>query len=109
MIYAVDFEPRAIEAARKATDDIVQCRDAEVTVIWYGQAPAVRFAFGDLRLRGRPTCGVQLVAQSRKNPLAPGRLLEDDELRRHVRDTVEAYLKMNGIEIARKYMENAHV
>jgi hypothetical protein len=110
MLYPADFEPRTLDSVRRWTDDIADCDSAEISIVWKGQAPFVRFAFGHPILNGRPALGVALVAESRKNPLAPGRLVEGDELRRHVRTSVEQYLHANGIEIARKaMMQNAHV
>lgn len=102
MIYPPDFEKRTVDEVRRITGDIADCDSAEVSVIFYGGAPAVRFVFGDARLRGRPSLAVQLVSESRKNPLAPGRLVEGDRLRRHVRDSVEGYFKANGLEVTRK-------
>lgn len=105
MIFAPDFERRITETARRHTDDIVQCDQADLDVMWVGGRPILRFIFRGLPgLSGRPYLGVGLVAESRKNPLAVGRLLEGDELRRHVIDSVEAYLKANGIEITRKVL-----
>jgi hypothetical protein len=107
VLYPPEFEARTIDVVRRCTDDITDCATAEVSVEWYGQAPVVRFVFGHPKLRGRPALGVALITESRKNPLAPGRLIQGDELRRHVRDSVERYLKANGIEIARKAMSHA--
>lgn len=107
MILPPDFEARTLEVVRRATDDIADCDSADISVIFQGAAPAVRFVFGDPRLIGRAALSVQLVAESRKNPLAPGRLVHGDELRRHVRNSVEQYLKLNGIEISRKAMNHA--
>lgn len=102
MIFETDFEKLTVDLARRCTDDIVECDTAEVSVIWHGEAPYIRFVFGDKRLFGRPACGVAMIAESRKNPLAPGRLVNGDQLRRHIRDTIEAYLKAEGITISRK-------
>lgn len=110
MIYPLEFERRAIDAARRFTDDIAECERAIISVIWVGNAPLLRFLFDDPRLpAGAPTLAVQLITESRKSPLAPGRVVEGDRLRRHVRDSVEAYLKANGIEITRKVFANAYV
>jgi hypothetical protein len=110
MLFPVDFDRRVVDEARRFTDDIVECDRAAVSVIWVGQAPLLKFTFDDPRLpAGSPTLAVQLITESRKSPLAPGRLVEGDRLRRHVRDSVEAYLRANGIEITRKVFQNAHV
>lgn len=110
MLYPPDFDKRAVEIARRATDDIVECDRADVSVIHEESAPMIRFIFAeDLRARfiSAPAFFIELVAHSRKNPLAPGRLLEGDEIRRRVRESVEQYLKMNGIEVTRRKVENA--
>lgn len=109
MILPPDYERRTRETVRRFTDDIADCDAAEIDVIHVGQVPMVRFVFGDPRLRGRPSLAVQLVAESRSKSLAPGRLIEGDELRRHVRNSVEEYLKNNGIEVTRKAMNHAHL
>lgn len=109
MILSADFESRTVETVRRLTGDIAECESAEITVLFQGAVPAVRFVFGDPRLLGRPSLAVQLVTESRKNPLAPGRLIEGDQLRRHVRDSVERYFKLNGLEISRKAMTNARL
>lgn len=101
------YEPRTIELARRCTDDIAQCDAAEVSIVWRLGVPLLRFVFGELSELGRPSLNVQLVAESRSNPMKPGRVLEGDQLRRHVRDSVEGYLKLNGIEITRKVLNNA--
>jgi hypothetical protein len=106
-MFETDFEKRNIEAARNATYDIADCDRADVDVIWSHGVPLLRFIFGHPQLRGRPSLAVQLVSESRKNPLAPGKAIEGDKLKRHVRESVETYLKANGIEITRKVFENA--
>lgn len=102
MILPPDFEARTVEFVRRITDDILDCASAEISVIFQGAVPVVRFVFGHPQLCGRAALGVQLVTESRKNPLAPGRLIEGDQLRRHVRESVETYLAANGIELSRK-------
>lgn len=109
MVFPPDFEARTVDFARDATRDIGECAAADVSVQWYGAAPMLRFVFGRLGQSARPALGVQMITESRKNPLAPGRLLSGDELRRHIRKSVEAYLKVNGIEVTRKAFSNAHV
>lgn len=105
MLYPLDFEKRTVANVRRWTDDIEDCASAKIEIVWHGQAPVVRFAFGHPILCGRPTLGVALVVTSRSNPFAPGRLLQGEELRRLVRDRIEAYLKLNGIQIARKALQ----
>lgn len=110
MIYPPDFVKRTLDDVRRWTDDIADCDSAKITVLWRGQAPVVRFAFGHPILFGRPTLAVALIANSLSKPFAPGRLLQGDELRRHVRSSVETYLHANGIQIARKaMMQYAHI
>lgn len=104
LLYEKDFEKRVVENVRRWTDDISDCDTADISIQWQGQAPIVRFAFGHPVLNGRPTLGIALVAESKKNPLAPGRLLEGNELKAHVRGSIERYLHANGIQIARKSM-----
>lgn len=107
MILASDFEKRTVEATRRLLDDIPECDDAEITVEFQGQAPAVRFVFGDQRLRARPLLMVNLVAESAKNPLAPGRLLTGDAFRRVVREWVERYFKLQGVPTTRRITTHA--
>jgi hypothetical protein len=103
MILEPGFEKRTEDAVRRLTDDIAECERAEIKVIWRGAIPLVRFRFTDPRLpAGCPMLAVQLVTESRKNPLAPGRVVAGDELRRHVRDSVENYFRHNGIETTKK-------
>lgn len=110
MIYPPDFEKRVLDDVRRWTDDIAECSSAELSILWHGQAPSVRFVFGHPMRHGRAGLVVMLVAESLSNPLAPGRLMEGDELRRHVCNSVETYLKANGIQIARKaMMQNAQL
>lgn len=110
MLYPPEFEKRTLDDVRRWTDDIADCDSAEISIQWRGQAPVVRLIFGHPILNGRPALAVALVAESRKNPLAPGRLLEGDELKRHVCSSIEQYLHANGIEIARKaMMQYAHL
>lgn len=107
MILPPDFEARTVELVRRCTRDIAECDKAEITVEWRGPGPAIRFAFGDSRLFGRPILTIGLFGQSRSRPLEPGRLITSDELERHVRPWVEEYLKLNGIEITRKVVIDA--
>ena len=99
MILPPDFEQRTVETVRRFLDDIPECAGAELSVEWQGQAPALRFVFGDPRLFSRPLLMINLVAESAKNPLAEGRLLEGDMLRRVVREWVERYFKLQGVPI----------
>ena len=102
MILSADFEARTVEVARRLTDDIAECEAADISIFFIGQLPLLKFVFGDKRLIGRPALHVQLITESRKNPLAPGRVIQGDALRRHVRESVEAYFKLNGIQISMK-------
>ncbi len=108
MILPPDFEARTVDTVRRLTDDIVECERATIRVDFAGEAPIIEFIFQDPRLKtGSPMLGVQMIAYSRKNPLAAGRIVEGDELRRHVRDSVEQYFKMNGLAITKKVVQNA--
>ncbi len=107
MILPPDFEARTVEEVRRFVDDIPECAAAEISVTWQGRAPSLRFAFGDPRQRCRPILVVNLVAESKKNPLAPGRLVQGDVLRRVVREWVETYLKLQGPYNSEKVKNNA--
>ena len=109
MILPPDFERRTVEEVRRSVDDIEQCADAEITVTFQGQAPVLRFVFGDASERCRPMLVVNLVAESRKNPLAPGRLVQGDQLRRVVREWVENYFTLQGLPISRRATNHAAV
>lgn len=108
----LDYEVRTVETVRRFVDDIVECDRAKIRVCWEdigkGKVPLLEFIFNDPRIRcGSPMLAVQLVADSLKNPLAPGRVVDGDELRRHVRNSVEVYLKLEGISITRKVLQHA--
>jgi len=109
MILPPDFEVRTVEEVRRFLDDIPECADAEITVTFQGQAPCLRMVFGDPRLRARPLLAINLVAESRKNPLAPGRLVSGDTLRRVVREWVENYFKLQGVPLSKKVESHAAV
>lgn len=121
MLYPPDFEQRTLDAARRWTDDIRDCDRSHMKIVWPGAAPVLRFVFdyqvtssvtdGDqtVAVNGRPFLGVSLVAQSRSNPLAEGRPLQGEELRRHIRSSIETYLKADGIQMSVKAMQHAHV
>lgn len=119
MILGPDFEARTVEQVRRWTDDIEECSMALISVVTYGGVPSVEFIFNDQTpvareakaagLRGSPLLNVQMVAESRNNPMKPGRLLASDELKRHVRTSIETYFKLNGLEITRKAFLHAHV
>lgn len=114
MILPADFEQRTLELVRNCIHDIPECDQAQIKIVFQGQAPAIQFAFGDptwggdKRFWSKPTLTIGLVAESRQNPLAPGRLVTGDHLRRHLREWVEDYLKLCGIEIfSRKVVTDA--
>lgn len=109
MILPPDFEPRTVEEVRGFLDDIPECASAEITIVFQGQAPCLRFAFGDPRLRCRDLLVVNLVAESRLNPLAAGRLVTGDALRRVVREWVETYFKIQGVPLSKKVVNHAAV
>lgn len=94
MILPPDFEARTVEDVRRFVDDIPECASAEISITWQGQAPSLRFAFGDPSEHCRPILVANLVAESKNNPLAPGRLVHGDTLRRVIREWVEIYLKL---------------
>lgn len=99
------FERRTADVVRRFLDDIAECARAEIRVVWRQGVPFVRLRFTDPRLpEGCPMLNVQLVTERRNELVAPGRVIVGDELRRHVRDSVEAYFKINGISITRKAM-----
>ncbi len=106
MLLPPDYEQRTIEEVRNFTDDIKECAEAKCSVVFQGAVPSVEWIFNVPSLLGRPTLTVQLVTESRKNPLAPGRLIKGDELRRHVRDSVDRYFKLAGHTLTRKAMKN---
>jgi len=109
-VYPPEFEKRTLDDVRRWTDDMADCDNAKISVEFYGGAPGVRFLFEHplLKQNGSPCLIVMMVAESRKNPLAPGRLMQGEELKRVVRDRIDAYFKLNGLQIARKAMyENA--
>ncbi len=107
MILPPDFERRTVEEVRRSVDDIPACAGAEISVVWQGQAPALRFAFGDPDDRVRPILVIGLVAESRTNPLAPGRLVGGDQMRRVVREWVEEYFTLQGVPISKKVVSHA--
>lgn len=107
MILPPDFEARTLEVVRRCTDDIAECYQAEIAMVWLGPNPAVRFSFGDPILRSRETLTIGLVAESKKHPLAEGQLISTAQLERHVRPWVEEYLKLNGIEYKGKVVTDA--
>lgn len=106
MILPTDFEARTVDLVRRCTRDIAECDSAQISVVFQCGNPVVRFAFGDPRF-SRPLLMVGLLGESKKNPLAPGRLITEAELERHVRTWVEEYLKLNGIEITTKVVTDA--
>lgn len=107
MILPPDYAQRALDIARRCTDDIAECYQAEITCVWLGTNPAIRFTFGDPRLLSRETLTIGLVAESKQHPLAEGRLLTMQQIQRHVRPWVEEYLKLNGLEYKGKVVTDA--
>lgn len=107
VLLPLGFEEEIVERARRLLDDIPECDAAEISIVFQGQAPALRLVFGDPRLRARPLLMINLVAESAKNPLAPGRLLTGDEFRRGVREWVERYFKLQGVPITKRVSINA--
>lgn len=115
MILPPDYEARTVELVWTYVRDIPECNVAKIEVVFIGQNPALRFMFGgpiqfkkgDKAPVSRPTLTVGLVAESRKNPLAPGRLLGPEQLQRQVRPWIEEYMKLNGIEISTKVVTDA--
>ncbi len=99
MILPPDYESRTLDAVRRIVDDIPECASAEISVEFVVGHPRLRFAFGDPSLRARPLLLVGLIAQSKQNPLSPGRLLGPEQLQRHVRDWVEEYFRIQGTPI----------
>lgn len=109
MILPPDFEQRTLDVVRECTRDIVECAEAEISVVFHDGTPFVRFVFGDKRLRGRPTLTMGLVEPSSADLLAQGRLVEKSKLQKHIRIWVEKYLKLNGVTITRKVAEDAYL
>ena len=107
MILDVDFDKRMVEAGYRATDDICECETAEISVVWAGEAPFLRFVFGDAKLFGRPSLSIPLVIEFKNDPVGAGRMFEGDKLKRHIRTTVEIYFKMQCIEYTRKAVFHA--
>lgn len=103
MIFPVDYEQRTLDEVRRCTDDLVECNDATISVLFHVGVPVVEFIFNIQHKHGKPMFHVQLVAESRKNPLSQ-RLIEGDELRRWVRSSVENYFKKEGLTLNRKAM-----
>lgn len=102
MIYPPDFEARTVEAVRRILDDIPECASAEISVVFDDQEPRLRLAFGDPKAFSRRMLKIGLLAQSRQNPLAPGRLIPTAQLQRHVREWVEEYFKIQGTPLTKK-------
>lgn len=110
MIIPGDYRMRMAEFARRCLDDIVECSDADISVVELYGVPMLRLVFGDQRLNSLPMFRIQLVAESRSQPLAPGRLLlEADETKRYIRSAVERYFRLGGLELTRKAMNHACV
>lgn len=105
MILPPDFEKRTVEAVRQVLGDIPECAAADISVTFEVGEPRLRMVFGDPRLFSRPMLKISLLAESRKNPLAPGRLVSTSQLQRHVREWVEEYFKIQGTPITQKVQE----
>lgn len=106
MILDPNYKKRTLDEVRRFVGDIAECDKATVDLLFEGGRPIVKFVFDIPTKYGKPSFGVALVAESKSRPLE-GRLLEGDELRRHVRSSVEQYLKLNGINISTKAILNA--
>ncbi len=102
MIIPLDYEARTLDAVRHITADIPECAAAELSVVFVMGLPQLRIAFGDPNSFSRPMLKVGLIAESKQNPLAPGRLLAPHQLQRHVREWVEEYFKFQGTPITIK-------
>jgi len=103
VIFPADYEARTLDVVRRCTDDIVECDEATINVLFHVGVPMVEFIFNIPHKGGKPLLHVQLVAESRKNPLSQ-RLIEGDELKRWVRSSVENYFKKEGLTLTRKAM-----
>lgn len=108
MFFPVDYEQRTVDTVRRCTDDIVECAEADISVLFHVGVPMVEFIFNITHKSGRPAFHVQLVAESRKNPLSQ-RLIEGDELKRWVRSSVENYFKKEGLTLTRKMVTHGIV
>ena len=102
MIVPPDFEVRTVDAVRTVIADIPECASAEVSVVFELGLPFLRIAFGDTKAFSRPMLKIGLCAESRQNPLSPGRLITPQQLQRHVREWVEDYFKLQGMPITKK-------
>jgi hypothetical protein len=102
VILPPDYERRTVDTVRRILDDIPECATAQISVVFEGQEPRLRMVFGDPNSFSRPMLKVGLLAQSRQNPLGPGRLITDAQIQRHVREWVEEYFKLQGTPITQK-------
>lgn len=99
------YEEEAIELARRALEDIPECRGAEYFVKWTeGALPILVIAFSNLaKADGNvPALGVCLMTVRRGtlSDVMPGNtLLTGDRLRDKILRSAVDYLQANGIQI----------
>lgn len=97
------FEAKSIAFARRALDDIPECRSAEYSVRWVeGGMPLLVIGFNLPQTRNQAALAIALITV-RKGTLfdvMPGKtLLEGDRLRSHILRSVDHYLNRHGIRI----------
>jgi len=97
------YEETVILFARRALDDIPECRGADYSVRWVkGNVPLLVLAFHLPHTTDQPALGIALMTM-RKGTLfdvMPGKtLLEGGRLRDHILRSVDDYLSKHGIKI----------
>jgi hypothetical protein len=106
-VYPPDYEQRTLDFVRKVLDDVAAWREADMQIMWAAGAPVLWLVFrkfaetsgGGLFPTAIPAFCFRLVSISRSKPLAPGRLIEGEELKRCLRDAIELYMHKHGIRI----------
>jgi hypothetical protein len=106
-VYPADYEQRTLDFVRKVLDDVPDWRDADIGIKWAAGAPVLWLVFRKFAERSGdgpfgvaiPAFCFRLVSISRSKPLAPGRLIEGDELKRTLREAIELYTHKHGIRV----------
>jgi hypothetical protein len=94
------FEKTAVESARRALDDIPECRGAELYVKWMpGNLPILVIHFAQFARRGAsPAVAVALMTVQRGtlSDIMPGKtLLSGERLRDAILRSVHTYFRVN--------------
>lgn len=110
------YEQRVLDVAKRALDDIPECRDAEYKIRWnLGQNPLLVIAFvGQTatllsHVQATPAVAIGLRLRKRGSDLtefalnAP--LLEGDRLRDHILHSVHHYLEHHKIRVSLTHEE----